>query len=78
VGNAERVGDAVRVMDILAGATAALAPRCCAMSQLQGNADDVVAGLLHEGRDDGRIDPTRHCNDDALALTRLGVRRGRS
>ena len=44
VGNAERLGDAARVVDVLAGAAAALtARRGAVIVELQRNADDIVA-----------------------------------
>ena len=53
MGNAECLGDAARIVDVLAGAARALAVRRLAMVvKLQRHADDVIAlGLEHAGDD---------------------------
>ncbi len=40
--------------------------------KLQGDADDVVALLLEQRRDDARIDAARHRDHDAGFARRLG------
>ena len=69
VRNAERLGDAARVVDVLAGAAGALAVRRRAMVvELQRDADDVVALGLEQRRDDRGIDAAGHGDDDAGVL----------
>ena len=70
--NAERVGDAARVVDVLAGAAGALAMRRRAVIvELQRDADDVVALALQQRGHDGGIDAARHGDDDARFGRRL-------
>ena len=66
VRDAERLGHAARVGDILAGAARAGAMRGRAMVvELQRHADDVVAFLLQEAGDDRGIHAAGHRDDDA-------------
>ena len=64
--NAERLGDAARIGDVLAGAagTGAVDGRAMIV-ELQRHADDVVALALQEAGDHRRIDAARHRHDDA-------------
>ena len=72
VGDAEARGDVARVMDVLSGAACALAVRRIGMVvELHGQADDVVAPVGEQRRDDRRIDSPRHRHDDAGVLGRL-------
>ena len=67
--NADRLGHAARVVDVLAGAARALAVHRRAMVvELERDADDVVALPLQQGGDHGGIDAAGHGDDD----TRLG------
>ena len=64
--NAERLGDAPRIGDILAGAARAGAMGGRAVIvELQRHADDVIAFALQEAGDDREIDAARHRHDDA-------------
>ena len=64
--DAERLGDAAGVVDVLAGAAGALAVHGGAVVvELQRDADDVVALALQQRRDDRGIDAARHGDDDA-------------
>ncbi len=66
VRDAEGLGDAAGVVDVLAGAAGAFAVGGRAVIvKLQGDADHVVAGLLEEAGDDRGIDATGHGDDDA-------------
>ena len=69
VRDADALGDAARVVDVLAGAAGALAVGGGAVIvKLQGHADDVVAlGLEQRGGDRG-IDPARHGHHHAGLL----------
>ena len=59
--NAERLGDAAGVLDVLPGAARTLAMgRLAVIVELQRNADDVVAGPRQQPRDDRRVDAARH------------------
>ena len=59
--DADRLGDAAGIVDVLAGAAGALAMGGGAVIvELQRDADDIVALALEQGRDDGRIDAARH------------------
>src|SRR5690606_30754263 len=74
MGDAERRGDAARIMNILAGTAASLASRRDAVIvELERNADDIVALSLEQGRDDRRVDTARHGHDDS---TPRATRRG--
>jgi len=65
VGDVERVGDAARVVDVLAGAAGALLLHGGAMVvELQRGADHLVAGFLHQPRNDGAVHTARHGNQD--------------
>ena len=71
--NAERLGDAAGVVDVLAGAAGALAVRRLAVIvELQRHADDVVAGALQQAGDDRGIDAAGHGDDDAGPLRAAG------
>ena len=64
--DAERLGDAAGIVDVLAGAARAGAMRRRAMIvELQRDADDVIALALQQAGDDGGIDAARHRDDDA-------------
>src|SRR5262249_31101930 len=57
VGDAETVGHAAGVVDVLAGTAAAAAPyRLAMIIELERDTDDVVALLLEQRRSHGRID----------------------
>ena len=63
--NAEPVGDAAGIVDVLSGAAGTAPPDSLAMViELQGDADDFAPLLLEQRSDDGRIDATRHRHDD--------------
>ena len=64
MGNAERLGDAPGIVDVLAG-TAGTRPvdGGSVVVELQRHAEDVVALALHQARHDGRIDATGHGDD---------------
>ena len=64
--DAEPVGDARGIVDILAGAAGALAADGGAMVvELQGDADDLEAALDQQRRRHRGIDAARHRHDDA-------------
>ena len=64
--NAEALGNLAGVLYVLPGAAGALAMRRLAMViELQGHADDIVAAVLQQGRDDARVDAARHGDHDA-------------
>ena len=66
VGDAQHLGDAARIVDVLAGAAASLpARRLAVIVELQRDADDLVALALHERGGDGGIHASRHGDDDA-------------
>ena len=66
VRNAEALGDRAGVVDVLAGATGALAVgRRAMVVELQRDADHVIAGLGEQRRGDRGIDPARHRDDNA-------------
>ncbi len=66
MGNLQFVGDAASVLNVLAGATGALAAdRLAMIVELKRDPHDVVAFRLHEGGDDGGIDPAGHGDNDA-------------
>ena len=70
--DAEPIGDLARVADVLAGAAGALLPDGGAMIvKLKGDAHDVVALLLQQGRRDRRIDAARHGDHHAGVAGRL-------
>ena len=72
MGNTEPRGDIARVVDILPGATRALAMRRFAVVvELHRHADDVVAFGGKHRRGDRRVDPARHRHDDAGVGRRL-------
>ena len=65
--DAEPLGDARGVVDILPGAAGALAPdRGAVVVQLQGDADDLEPALDQQGRGHRRVDPARHRDHDAV------------
>ena len=71
--NADRLGDAAGVVDILAGAAGAGAVHGFAMVvELQGDADDVIALALQQRRHHRGVDAARHGRDDACGRRRLG------
>ena len=64
--NAERLADAARIVDVLAGAAGAGAVHGRAMIvELQRDAENIVALALQNAGDDGTVDAARHGNDDA-------------
>ena len=64
--DAERLGDARGIADILAGAAGALAPRRGAVIvELQGDADDLAALLDEQRGRDRAVDAARHGDDNA-------------
>ena len=64
--NAEALGNLAGVLYVLPGAAGTLAMRRLAMViELQGHADDIVAAVLQQGRDDARVDAARHGDHDA-------------
>ena len=66
MGNAEPGRDITRVVDILPGATCALAMRGFAVViELHRHADDIVAFSSKHRRGDRRVDAARHRHDDA-------------
>ena len=65
--DAEPLGDARGVMDILTGAAGALAPQRRAMVvKLQGDADHLEPALDQQRGSDRRVDPARHRHDDPV------------
>ncbi len=73
MGNADLLGDAARIMDVLPGAAGPGAVDGRAMVvELQRHADDVVALALQQGRHNRGIDASRHRRDDARGRGRLG------
>ena len=75
MGNAKGIGNAARIVNVLARAAAALpARRRAVVVELQGDADDVVAGPRQECGDNRGIDAARHRDDDARALARRAGR----
>ena len=66
MGNAQPVGDAPRVVDILPGAaTARATDRPTVVVELQGDADHLVAGFGEQGCGDRAVDAARHGDDHA-------------
>ena len=64
--NADAFRDLAGIVDILPGAAGALAVgRSAMIVKLQGDADDIVAFGLQQGRHDRGIDTPRHGNDHA-------------
>ncbi len=64
--NADGVGHAARIVDVLAGAAGALAVNGgTVVVELQRHADDVIALALQQRGDDRRIHAARHRHDDA-------------
>ena len=71
--DAERLGDAAGVVDVLAGAAGALAVgRLAVVVELQRHADHVVAGRLEEAGDHRGIDAAGHRDDDARPVGAAG------
>ena len=67
--NADALGDAARVVDVLSGAAGALAVRRRAVVvELQRHADDVIALGLEQRSGHRRVDAARHGDDDAGVL----------
>src|SRR6516162_10544216 len=65
--DAEAVGDAPGVADVLAGTTCTLMPdRGAVVVKLQRDADDLEAPLDQQSRSHRRIDAARHRDDDAV------------
>ena len=66
VGNAQRCGGPARISDILTGAAGALpAGGRAVVVELEGNAHHLIAFAGEQARNDGRIDASRHRDDDA-------------
>jgi hypothetical protein len=73
MGNAQRLADAARIVDILAGAAGAgLAHRFAMIVELQRDADDLVALGMQQAGHDGGIDAAGHGDDDTRLFWRLG------
>ena len=67
--DAQPVGHAPRVANVVARAARSLAPRRGAVVvELEGDSDDLGACCLGERGDDRRIDPARHRHHDAAVL----------
>ena len=66
MGDAEALGDAARIVDVLAGAAGALpAERRAVVVQLERDADHLAAGLDQERRRARAVDAARHGDDHA-------------
>ena len=66
VGDAKTLGDAARIVDVLAGAAGALpAERRAVVVQLKRDADHLAAGLDQERRRARAVDAARHGDDHA-------------
>ncbi len=75
--HAESLGDVARVVDVLAGAAGTgLADGDAVVIELEGDAHDVIALLLQQGRGDGRIDAARHRHHDPGVGGRLVETKG--
>ncbi len=73
MGNAERLGDAAGVVDVLAGAARTGAVhRGTMIVELQRHADDIVAFLLQEAGDDRGIHTAGHGDDDPCRFRSSG------
>ena len=58
------------VVNVLSRAAGPLLPESCAVIiKLKRDADDIIAGILRQGRGDRRIDPARHRNNHPCAGT---------
>jgi len=78
MGNAEPIGDAACVVDVLARAAGPAPDRGSVVIELQRDADDLVTFLEQQGCRHARVDPPGHGDDDALgAHTRSVLARGR-
>ncbi len=76
--NAERICNPAGIVDVLAGAAAALAAGGAAVIvKLQGDADDVVTRLVHQTGDDGGVHAARHGHDNTQTLAGRLASRGR-
>jgi hypothetical protein len=65
MGNADAIGRAAGIVDILPGAAGAFtADGITVVIKLQGDADDVAPLLLEQRGHNSRIDPARHGHDD--------------
>ncbi len=72
MGNPQPRGDVAGVVDVLPGATGALAMgRLAMVVELHGHADHVIALVSQQRRDDGGIDAARHRHDNAGIRGRL-------
>src|SRR5262249_8060010 len=72
MGNGELFGDALGVMNVLAGTTGALLfQRPAVVIELQRDTDDVIAFALQKPGNDRRIHAARHRRDDARLARRL-------
>src|SRR5487761_136041 len=68
MGNAERLGDPRRVVDVLPGAARALAAGCLAVVvKLQRHADDVITAFDQQRRHGRAVDAARHGDDHPRA-----------
>src|SRR6185369_370851 len=73
VRNADALGHAARVVDVLAGAAGALAVgRRAVVVKLQRHADDVIALRLEQRRGHRGVDAARHGDDNAGVLRPAG------
>jgi hypothetical protein len=71
--NADALGDAAGVIDILTRAAGALlGQRHTVIVKLQRHADHVIALLLQERSHDRAVDAARHCDDDPRVGRGLG------
>ena len=72
--NAQRLGDAPRVVDVLTRTARTLfLQRCAMIVELQRHADHIIAGIFQQGCDDGRVHAAGHGgnNADLSARTRI-------
>ena len=70
--DAEALGHAARIVDVLAGAAGALLPGGTGIVELQRDADDVIALALQKRSRHRRIHAARHGGDDPGSLGKDG------